>query len=103
MIDWVTAILPFSSDIKLIGGKMLSIKPDGETEWQTIKSLPVVGSYDSTFYVLSHGDGRIRIHGNPAKFLQGHNLFGTDDLKGLVFETMRKICNRVDIPIPIND
>lgn len=103
MIDWVTAILPFSSTEKLIGGKLASIKSDGEVEWETLKHLPVVGSHDSKFHLLALGDGRIRIHGNPAKFLQGHNLFGTDDLKGLVFETMMKACKLMGIQPSLGD
>jgi II/X family phage/plasmid replication protein len=69
-----------------------------------LKHLPVVGFHDYKFHVLALGEGRIRIHGNPAKFLQGHNLFGTDDLKGLAFAaTMARICKLTGIQSLLDD
>jgi len=103
MIDWVTATLPFSSAKKFAGGRLLSMDSDGVVEWQTEKRLPVVGSYDARFHVVSQGEGFINISGNPSKFLQGHNLFGSDDLIGLVLETMRRICKALEVPISVND
>lgn len=103
MIDWVTAVLPFTGDQCLRGGQLLSINQTGEVEWQTAKSLPVVGSHDQRIHVLAHGDGRIKISGNPIKFLQGHNLFGSDDLRGLVVATMRKLCALLEVSIHPDD
>ena len=34
----------------------------------------------------------VEISGNPAKFLQGHNVFGTNDLKYLVAKMIDKLC-----------
>lgn len=80
MIDWVTATLPFSHATRFVGGRVLSMDADGVVEWQTEKRLPVVGSFDARFHIVSRGDTCINISGNPSKFLQGHNLFGSDDL-----------------------
>jgi II/X family phage/plasmid replication protein len=91
MIDWVTATLPFSSSKKFVGGRVLSIDSEGEIEWQSEKRLPVVGSHDARPHIVSKGEGVIDISGNPTKFLQGHNLFGSDNLVGLVLETMRRM------------
>lgn len=99
MIDWVTANIPFSHEKRLLGGRLLSIDQDGAVDWETAKSLPVVGSHDQRIHVLAHGDGWVRIHGNPAKFLQGHNLFGSDDLRSLVVETMTKVCESVSVAV----
>lgn len=103
MIDWVTATLPFSHATRFVGGRVLSMNADGEIEWQTEKRLPIVGSYDARFHIVSRGDTQINISGNPSKFLQGHNLFGSDDLIGLVCETMKRICKAVDAPIDLTD
>ncbi|MES2069256.1 MAG: phage/plasmid replication protein, II/X family [Pseudomonadota bacterium] len=103
MIDWVTATLPFSSEMRFTGGRVVSCNADGAVEWQTEKRLPVVGSFDSKMHVVSKGDGFLNISGNPCKFLQGHNLFGSDDLRGLVLETMLRLCKIFDVPISGHD
>jgi II/X family phage/plasmid replication protein len=103
MIDWVTATLPFSSAAKVFGGRVISMDSDGVVEWQSEKSLPVVGSYDAKMHVIARGDNMITIHGNPCKFIQGHNLFGSDDLVGLVTEVMKRICKALAIPVVLKD
>ncbi|HYC42295.1 MAG TPA: phage/plasmid replication protein, II/X family [Noviherbaspirillum sp.] len=103
MIDWVTATLPFSSAQKFAGGFVRSIDADGVVQWQTEKRLPVVGSHDAHFHIVSKGEGFINISGNPSKFLQGHNLFGSDNLLGLVTEVMKRICKALNVPIRVND
>jgi II/X family phage/plasmid replication protein len=67
---------------------------DGEIEWLVEKALNVEGSYSSNIQLRSVSTGHIHISGNPAKFLQGHNVFGTDDLKylmGKFFDALLKI------------
>ena|SRR5450830_387148 len=103
MIDWVTATLPFSSEFQFTGGRVMSCDMDGAIEWQTEKRLPVVGSFESKFHIVSKGEGYINISGNPSKFLQGHNLFGSDDLKGLVLETMLRLCKLLNVPVSLSD
>jgi len=103
MIDWVTTTLPFTSATKVFGGRVISLDSDGEVEWQSDKSLPVVGSYDAKMHVIARGDNMITIHGNPCKFLQGHNLFGSDDLVGLVTEVMKRICAILGVPVSLRD
>jgi len=53
MIDWVTATLPFSSEFQFTGGRVMSCDMDGAIEWQTEKRLPVVGSFESKFHIVS--------------------------------------------------
>ncbi|WP_317490894.1 phage/plasmid replication protein, II/X family, partial [Acinetobacter baumannii] len=42
------------------------------------------GSYSTKIQIQSVTDTQIYISGNPTKFLQGHNLFGSNDLVGLM-------------------
>lgn len=96
MIDWVTAQVPCEHPEPINGGCVCKIKPDGEIEWRTETHLTVEGSHESRLSIKTDGtyDGRgvmLRIHGNPVKWLQGHNLFGTSDLVGLVAETMERL------------
>ncbi len=94
MIDWITAVLPCNHDAsKLISGLVMSFDALGNNEWTVNKNITVEGSYSSTIQVKSFSDNKIWISGNPAKFLQGHNIFGTDDLvylMGRFFDALLK-------------
>lgn len=92
MIDWITMRLRCSHDTsKLFGGLVVSMNAKGEVEWQTEKRVVVEGSYSKNITVRSHTDGVIEVSGNPAKFLQGHNVFGSDDLIHLVTKTLDRL------------
>lgn len=92
MIDWVTARLRCTHDTaKLFGGLVVSLNSKGDVEWQTEKRVVVEGSYSKNITVRSHTDAVIEISGNPAKFLQGHNVFGSDDLIHLVIKTLERL------------
>lgn len=91
MIDWVSAILPCYHAGKIADGVVLNVKSTGEVAWQVEKRLSVPGSHDATISVRSKGTSRIELQGNPAKWLQGHNLFGCDDLLALVLATMERL------------
>jgi II/X family phage/plasmid replication protein len=81
MIDWVSAIITCKHDpSKLISGIVMSFDAQGENEWTVNKTLSVEGSHSSKIQIKSHTETQIYISGNPTKFLQGHNLFGTNDL-----------------------
>lgn len=95
MIDWVTGTFQCDHDPeKLNNGRVFSMNPDGEIEWHCEKFLNVEGSYSSNIQIKSASDRTIWFSGNPVKFLQGHNIFGTDDivyLLGRFFDALLKI------------
>lgn len=82
MIDWVTAKLPCRNTIH--NGGVVKFDKDGGIEWLTQSWLPVQGSHQASIVVKSITDNTIQVSGNPTKWLQGHNLFGTNDLKWLM-------------------
>lgn len=82
MIDWLWARVPCEAARTLKAGFVVSLTPDGEIEWQTPKWLQSRGSHDQTLGVRAHG-AELEFSGSPAKFLQGHNAFGSDDVVGL--------------------
>ena len=93
MIDWITIRIPCSHATPINGGKFVSISSDGEEEWNTDKFLPVEGSYSSKISIRSLSTDiitdnnrftHIELSGNPVKFLQGHNIWGTDSLLDLI-------------------
>ena len=103
MIDWVTARVPCNHGREITGGAMVSYKDAHDfgagTDWFFAKPLPVVGSHDSNVRIKTsafwgeEGLGReLRIDGNLVKFFQGHNLFGSCDMVGLVAAFMDHLC-----------
>lgn len=106
-IDWVTAKVPFFVKGKLNGGNIINTTPDGEVEYTIDKRLPVVGSFDSKLSVRTSdvipvvGDTwLVEISGNPVKWFQGHNIFGSDDLPNLIYETVIKLSKILNCPQP---
>ena len=96
MIDWVTAELA-CLHWPIDAGRVLKISPNQDIEWETRCRASVTGSYESSISLKSvGGNGRgqathILLSGNPSKFLQGHNVFGSDDLLALVSDTFNKV------------
>lgn len=97
MIDWVNAILPYRHDRKICGGQCWYISDDAQPSCReivdeegvvkflvatTMKKAMARGSYDAKCAIQSSNDHapgtHIWVSGSP-KFLQGHNLFGSDD------------------------
>lgn len=98
MIDWTTPFLPFLHD-PLKAGYVCKVNSDGDIDWLQDTAITVSGSHESTIQVKSvGGDGQgrathLRLHGNPSKFLQGHNVFGSNDLLSLISDSARRVCD----------
>lgn len=128
MIDWITAVIPFTHHEPIQGGTILGVDEDGVLKWKRDKFRELGGSWESTsvartFYRTAGADDHgqswshqfddegnlisvtgddntghlfrreLWISGNPAKFLQGHNLFGSNNLPAvapLFFEAVVK-------------
>lgn len=95
MIDWLT--LRVVSGFEPDAGVVMSVKPGGEVEWRIAKRLPVEGSHSQNVHIRTCAwggkrvFGSLEIAGNPAKFLQGHNLFGSENLPELAAAFVRKV------------
>lgn len=96
MIDWVTARLPLTYDGPINGGSVVTLGPNGEVEWRSDRRLVVEGSHSANVTIRG-GFGVVDFSGNPAKFLQGHNLFGISDLNRLMTLAMLAVCRRLDL------
>jgi len=102
MIDWVTAYLPCENldPLKLQDGSWCEISQTGKVIKQIMKPLRLEGSYSSSLAV-SHWtrglESQIRVTGNFAKWLQGHNLFGTSDLTSLIYAVGLKLCKILEL------
>lgn len=96
MIDWLTMVVPCAHVEPITGGRVVSVKPTGEIDWQCVKRATVSGSFATGLQVrtCTYTDEpctHIEISGNPVKFFQGHNLWGTDDLPALALATVRHL------------
>lgn len=89
MIDWVTGVVPCSHTKEITGGTVLCLNPDDSLEWHVEKALGVFGSFDNRIQLRTHATSNgkpshLWFSGNPVKFMQGHNIFGSADLRYLV-------------------
>lgn len=105
MIDWITGTFRCDHDpIKLVSGSVMSFDANGNNEWIVNKRLSVEGSYSSKIQVRSVTDSTIEVSGNPTKFLQGHNIFGNDDLQYIVGRFFDSLLKHDDLGlIPTDD
>lgn len=115
MIDWLSIILPVNTVIP--GGHVLKVCPDGEVESETINPLMVKGSFDNSCIVTNvHVDRCLRgqpvkpyelfqtyvyLSGNPSKFLQGHNIHGTNDIMPLVVKWVMKLAKSIGLGVDV--
>lgn len=97
MIDWISATIPLAWDVPITGGALVHYRADGTVEWGTSKTLHLRGSHDARFSIRTVERGKAEIAGNPAKFLQGHNLFGSNDVRGLLFDVLEAVTTAVGI------
>ena len=107
MIDWVTGKFWITHNPEVLrSGQSIRTKiVDGvETiEYDIANRLSVKGSHDASITIRSHTNGMVEISGNPAKFLQGHNVFGTNDLKYLVAKMIDKLCMMDELELKPTD
>lgn len=104
MIDWLTIIAPLPHHTPITGGEVLSITPEGEMEWKAIRRKALTGSFSTGLQIrtCSHTADRcthVEISGNPVKFFQGHNLWGSDDLPSLVISVMEYVSRLLGIAV----
>lgn len=110
MIDWVDFIAPLKHDhgpgTPFYAGEVLSTTPAGELDWGIFKKLEMEGSHSSKVQIRSvhhHGRPAIRVSGNLVKWHQGHNVFGSNDLRMIIWASLRRICEIAGINPSLSD
>lgn len=106
MIDWVSTLVRLPHSVPINGGNVVSLDSDGIEQWRIEKRMQIEGSYSSSVQIRSehkeHFCSHIRLDGNLVKFMQGHNVWGTCDLHGLITASLLKILAQVSPEIPTN-
>jgi len=99
MIDWSLVQFPLLH-APLSAGHVISVNADGTEDWRSPKRVQATGSFEKNISVKSiGGDGfgnatHLWMNGNPSKFLQGHNVFGSDDIVSLLYDVFLKLVNQ---------
>lgn len=102
MIDWALVQFPILHN-PIESGVLISVNPDGTEDWRSPKRVQATGSYEKSIAIKSiGGDGKgcathLWMNGNPSKFLQGHNVFGSDDLVSLLYDVFCRIVSQFNL------
>lgn len=92
MIDWLTCRIVTTDPIDF--GRRYDIGEDGAILCE--RDLPrFIESSSNKIYVCPYGE-EVTISGNPSKFIQGHNVFATDDWS-IVDEYLRQVCDYLGV------
>lgn len=100
--DWLTFKAPLQCAHDVRGGEVVSLRRDGSQEWSTTKSMALEGSYSDKLMVRSNGRV-LEVSGNPAKYFQGHNLWGPCDVHMLALDTVYEVCGSLGLDITPGD
>ena len=110
MIDWVTCTVDVDHTYPALGGYKTTLdhKRNLQSEFTTFAELS--GTFQKRMMVKSQNE-TMNIHtgertftqlyfsGNPTKVLQGHNIYGTDDLNGLVYAMIELAVEKFNLDI----
>ncbi len=108
MIDWGLVKFPLIHH-PINSGEVFSVAPDGEIEWRAPKRVQATGSFEKKISIKSvGGDGtglatHLWVNGNPSKFLQGHNVFGSDDSVSLMSDLFDVIAPQFELKPTIEE
>lgn len=110
MIDWVDFTAPLRHETgqgtPFYAGEVLAVTASGDLDWGIYKRMELEGSHSTKIQIrggalMADGRQAVRVSGNLVKWFQGHNIFGTDNLAGLVHEALARICTLANItPTP---
>lgn len=108
MIDWLTCgiYLDVDGPARSVPCDVLAVlKPDGDVSLVRDIKYPVPGSYDDKVYIWRTSLPRpgfkglrpgLVVSGNPPKFFQGHNVFGSDDCEQLALWMCARVLTKLD-------
>lgn len=93
MIDWLTCRIPLNPPLPhpIADGWTVILNADGTEKLRTPHRLKVAGSFESSLAIRAPSISELEISGNLVKFLQGHNLYGTDDLAKLLWTVLERL------------
>lgn len=91
MIDWMTCRIPVTLPRPIVGGHTVVLDLEGQVVRTTPHRLSVQGSFSSSLAVRAPSVGELEISGNLVKWLQGHNLYGSDDPVAVLWAVLERL------------
>ncbi|MDH1381043.1 phage/plasmid replication protein, II/X family [Comamonas aquatica] len=100
MIDYFNITID-GDDFPEIGKKVVVRQPSGVKNKSFTEVKVIAGKYAPNFNVRLETNGqRMRFHGSPAQWLQGHNGMGSNDFRGLVKKTIHLVFETLEMDCP---
>ncbi|HEY8036163.1 MAG TPA: phage/plasmid replication protein, II/X family [Methylobacter sp.] len=96
MIDYIDAVIPMKNNGLIRKGYKTITKEDGSSS-ESNYPLHISGRNGSSIKIQSVDNERVRIIGNLTMFLQGQNVYGTDNLLGLCYIAFADIAEKLEI------
>ena len=97
MIDWLSGRAPYHGP-PLNGGRVTKIDSDGVVVYDIPVRVEARSSHETGIFVRTLADNEIQFDGCPAKWFQGHNIFGTDDIRLLVPNLLQSVLCSLGVP-----
>lgn len=91
VIDWLTVRIPVQLPCTIDGGHTLKLDRNGSVTKRIPHRLSVHGSFESSIAIRAPSTEELEISGNPAKWLQGHNLYGPSDPVELLWAVLQRL------------
>lgn len=95
MIDFVTVTVPCELPFPIDGGMLIDHDEDGQIRFAIRKHLAVEGSFSGKMMLRAISVDELELSGNPAKFLAGHNIYGSDNLRSVIARCLEVILTEV--------
>lgn len=103
MIDYLELSIPVELPAPIMSGHFVDFDEGGEVVTATVKRKMIEGSYSGKLSLRSPTLSILELKGNPAKFLQGHNLYGTSDPIELAWAALQRIEHFGHFPCSLRD
>lgn len=103
MIDWLKVRFDYKPSrehvSQLYGGEVMIIEATGAVRWRKVKPKEMRGSHESSLHVsIDAFTGCLLVDGNPVKYFQGHNVFGTWSVRALALAVFDEVLSQLGLP-----
>ena len=93
MIDYITARISLYKPLPapIHGGHFVRVDENGDIEVSTARRKRILGSHEASLQVRAPSLHELEISGNPAKFVQGHNLWGSSSPVMVLWAALKRL------------
>lgn len=101
MVDWLTVEVPADLPGPISDGCVAKFRADGSVDWSCPSRLALEGSWSSSVLVRAVTTSSIEVSGNIAKFLSGHNLYGSSCPRELLLRFFERTGEKLWSGVPV--